>query len=596
MSLRFFLRFLAVCTTFIGIGSASAFASGEYQSKEAPHRHRAQNWWDHVPNERHPPTPESVRQSFKDDFPKEILRYSNNYQSTYTFRENAYEYSVDPYVWGYTREFAERFYMPEKWIVSDLKGASAVAFRMMEPNVFYCGLGGDENACTTERVCQLDVYYDSRHTALPWNTPRILRDNLMQGVHSGMFLYDPEYVYRSLNHHFYKAPSPDGVSQPGPLASGGRLYHAGIPIGDVGEVVHFDQAQAPASGLISWHGVCPQTPGPGPITMPFYSDDGTLLHEVTFPKAWLQRAHTVWKDGSQQKAKMPLERHEWERERFTGIGGWMTRAWHTLTTWEEDFPEDSSIDTEHYQRRFTFRDKKTFIRDPWIWGYTREFAERFRMPEKWIEPDLKGALAIAYRMTGQGRRQCGYARIPDACDQALFVQMDVYYDTATTSLPWVQGDGVQRDSLIPLTTSTTLLSGAEQPTKSTLNRYFYYGKGRSDPDFGKGEKGVLKNHYVDFFDRAYRPGVGLLSFIRRSPASYSTIHTVIEFADLKDVELMYQGKIKSEDIGVMHRIEVPERLFARVQEMFAMNSADHRHTSDRIFRKASKRMKELGLW
>ena len=41
-------------------------------------------------------------------------------------------------------------------------------------------------------------------------------------------------------------------------------------------------------------------------------------------------------------------------------------------------------------RKLTFRDGKPFIRDTWVWAYTREFAERFHMPEKWIDPPLKG--------------------------------------------------------------------------------------------------------------------------------------------------------------------------------------------------------------
>jgi hypothetical protein len=60
---------------------------------------------------------------------------------------------MDPNVYAYSAEFAKRFQMPEQWIAPDLKGADAVAWRMM-PSYQECGWGGDPKAC---RTCTLTI-------------------------------------------------------------------------------------------------------------------------------------------------------------------------------------------------------------------------------------------------------------------------------------------------------------------------------------------------------------------------------------------------------------------------------------------------------
>jgi hypothetical protein len=76
---------------------------------------------------------------------------------------------VDPNIYAYSAEFAQRFQMPEQWIAPDLKGAEAVAFRVV-PTDSSCGWGGNRNACKhDETVCRLDVYFDHRKHPLPWD-------------------------------------------------------------------------------------------------------------------------------------------------------------------------------------------------------------------------------------------------------------------------------------------------------------------------------------------------------------------------------------------------------------------------------------------
>ena len=53
-------------------------------------------------------------------------------------------------------------------------------------------------------------------------------------------------------------------------------------------------------------------------------------------------------------------------------------------------PEPPPIEQLRYEDLYTFKYGKSFTKDPWTWGYTKEFSERFRMPEQWIEPEMKG--------------------------------------------------------------------------------------------------------------------------------------------------------------------------------------------------------------
>jgi hypothetical protein len=78
---------------------------------------------------------------------------------------------MDPNVYAYTAEFAQRFQMPDQWITPDLKGADAVAWRMM-PSYQECGWGGDPKACRQVMECKIDLYFDHRRNPLPWDLRR----------------------------------------------------------------------------------------------------------------------------------------------------------------------------------------------------------------------------------------------------------------------------------------------------------------------------------------------------------------------------------------------------------------------------------------
>jgi hypothetical protein len=75
----------------------------------------------------------------------------------------------DNNVWVYTKEFADLFGMPVKYI-EDVQGVAAAAFRIEDRSYRECGFGGREDACRKVEDCLIDLYFDESKTPLPWAT------------------------------------------------------------------------------------------------------------------------------------------------------------------------------------------------------------------------------------------------------------------------------------------------------------------------------------------------------------------------------------------------------------------------------------------
>ncbi len=60
-----------------------------------------------------------------------------------------------------------------------------------------------------------------------------------------------------------------------------------------------------------------------------------------------------------------------------------------------------SVEAKTYEEVFTDKAGQAYSEDINVWVYTSEFAERFAMPEEWVDDDLKGAYAVAFRVETQ---------------------------------------------------------------------------------------------------------------------------------------------------------------------------------------------------
>lgn len=245
------------------------------------------------------------------------------YEDWYTFKRGK-TFTVDPYVWVYTREFAKTFRMPEQWVDDDLKGALAVAFRMTTIGNLMCGYGGKESSCWPPLECQMDIYYDNR-IKLPWTREEIFRDFLMRGISSHEFLYDPT---KSKGIRRYLPEDPKAIR--GVLASGG-VIKVGKYQSSEAQITYFDHEFQSEVGLIGWigTGVCPRPVAIGYMyfydnetsrkinRMQIKSENARPTHVIEFPKSFMQRANAVYeaqskqnKEVSQRLIKQFIESHQ----------------------------------------------------------------------------------------------------------------------------------------------------------------------------------------------------------------------------------------------------------------------------------------------
>ena len=71
-------------------------------------------------------------------------------------------YTKDNFVWVVTPEFARKFCMPPEFVSSELKGAEAVAFRIVEDaDEERCGWGGREEVCSRGKELRFEIYIRS---------------------------------------------------------------------------------------------------------------------------------------------------------------------------------------------------------------------------------------------------------------------------------------------------------------------------------------------------------------------------------------------------------------------------------------------------
>jgi hypothetical protein len=95
----------------------------------------------------------------------------DDYATTFTPQANQ-AYQEDINVWVYTRDFAERFGMPEKWVSKKLEGAHAAAFRVEVSSARMMFPHKGEDVSKPVRDCMLDLFLPS-DAEIPWANEQI---------------------------------------------------------------------------------------------------------------------------------------------------------------------------------------------------------------------------------------------------------------------------------------------------------------------------------------------------------------------------------------------------------------------------------------
>ena len=97
---------------------------------------------------------------------------------------------------------------------------------------------------------------------------------------------------------------------------------------------------------------------------------------------------------------------------------------------------------DDYKTRLTPEGRKqagkrgTYSKDNHVWVYNSRFAKRFGMPQEWVDDDLKGAEALAYRLDlDLYGTACGYFGELETCRAVVAWVVDMYIEDQA-NLPW----------------------------------------------------------------------------------------------------------------------------------------------------------------
>lgn len=242
------------------------------------------------------------------------------------------------------------------------------------------------------------------------------------------------------------------------------------------------------------------------------------------------------------------------------------------------YPDIPPYEERGYEYSYTFKYGQSYTRDPWVWGYTKEFAERFRMPKQWIEPELKGILAVAFRMNKVGNDTCGLGGRADNCWPHLECQMDIYYDTAIDhKLPWNRPD-IMQDFFMSGVSSDEFVDARLQ-NKLWQEKYLH--RGGTGVGFGLSinDKNTRFFSRVKYYDRQILSGVGLIGVEGGSVCPYevgSAVGSIIEsIGSGEEFEERHRKAYR-------HEVFLPKSYMRRAYEAYERDSKPNEAVKNRL--------------
>lgn len=214
-----------------------------------------------------------------------------------------------------------------------------------------------------------------------------------------------------------------------------------------------------------------------------------------------------------------------------------------------------------YEEIFTPKANRAYFEDINIWVYTTELAKRFAMPEQWIDNELKGAYAVAFRVETSSARYMFPHKDPNVAMPDRTCILDVYLP-ADANIPWVDDRISDRWWFTP--DSPTYLPPQTKEDWDWRRRPIgmpYWGNG--GVTFGT-EKEQLGGLTIRYYDKRIYPGVTYISF-NKSCVTPPKTASRIEFVDYEPrgsgvVPWEYRAK------GVTHRIDIPEDFMKRLYD------------------------------
>ena len=113
-------------------------------------------------------------------------------------REGRRNYTLDNYLWVVTPEFAKRYCMPESMVSKELKGAEAIAFRMVDgADMDRCGVDNQgQHHCTKQSMGRFEIYLLQSLT-MPASNPAVRFYENRRNTSEWLFSGNQDRVSRS---------------------------------------------------------------------------------------------------------------------------------------------------------------------------------------------------------------------------------------------------------------------------------------------------------------------------------------------------------------------------------------------------------------
>jgi hypothetical protein len=127
-------------------------------------------------------------------------------------REGRRSYTVDNYIWVVTPEFAKRYCMPEHMVSDDLKGAEAIAFRMVDgADMDRCRVDDQgQHRCTRHSLARFEIYLP-QSLKLPAANPDVRFFENRRDTTEWLFSGNQERVARSQQYKKGQYTPPPGT-------------------------------------------------------------------------------------------------------------------------------------------------------------------------------------------------------------------------------------------------------------------------------------------------------------------------------------------------------------------------------------------------
>ncbi len=235
---------------------------------------------------------------------------------------------------------------------------------------------------------------------------------------------------------------------------------------------------------------------------------------------------------------------------------------------------------EHHQAYSHLSEKNWHggtIRDNSLWVYSKDFANRYQMPETGIADDLEGAMAVAYRNVPTGRASCGYFGEPGSCTKSRLLHSFDIYVPASVKLPYPSYDGIVKglwgDSgmfLIEQDVSKKLNNEINLWDLQYKTSYIYRSNktARKDPDKWYGWNGGYFIEYVGH--RSWKMEFSVVSInLWISGTSYPHDQNYYCFLNADEWSNKQQTFEKT-----VHVVKFPPRFIAAVKEYNIMSESD----------------------